>query len=152
MTLIKRVLCGLALTTVVTGPVLAKVSASATRSANFQWSGTRNVPLNDGGATSLSWSGQGRFAIHFSAECETQADWISIQIIVDGSVLAPTAETNDAFCSDHNNSNQFDGWTTAHYTVATPILPMGVHTVRIQGSVLGVGRGLLGDTSLVVTQ
>lgn len=152
MTLIKRILCGLAFTTLVTAPLLATVSASATRSTNFNWAGTQTIPLTDGGARSLSWSGQGRFAIHYSAECETTADWVSIQIIVDGSALPPTAGIADAFCSDHNDSNQFDGWTTAHYTVATPNLPMGVHTVRIQGTVSGAGTGLLGDTSLVVTK
>jgi hypothetical protein len=154
-----RVLWGLALTTLVTAPLLATVSASATRSNNVSWRGTHTLPLTDGGAQSLSWSGRGRFAIHYSAECETTADWVSIQIIVDGQVLAPTAGFDDAFCSDHNNNNAYDGWTTAHYSVATSNLPLGVHTVQIQGSVRCFNEAAcsqlsanFGDTSLVVTQ
>jgi hypothetical protein len=154
MRLMTRVFCAVALTTLVTVPVLAKVAASAERPGNFIWpGGTVTVPLTSGGALFLSFSGKGRHMINYSAECETEGDWLSIQIIVDGVPLSPTApQTADAFCSDHNNNNVNDGFTTAHYSVATDNLALGVHTVRILATVVGAGQGWLGDSSLVVTK
>jgi hypothetical protein len=150
MTTAKRLLCGLSLALIATVPLLAKVVTSTTRTGNFTFAGAVLVPLTNGGATAVSFSGKGRHAISFSAECETSADWLSIQIFVDGVALSPTGGTSDSFCSDHNDNNALDGWTTAHYTVATPSLGAGVHIVQIQGSVVGSGTGWLGDISLVV--
>jgi hypothetical protein len=150
MTTAKRLLCGLALALIATVPLLAKVVTNATNPSNFTFTGTVLVPLTSGGATAVSFSGKGRHAISFSAECETTGSWVSIQILLDGAALAPTAGTSDAFCSDHNDNDSLDAWTTAHYTVATPSLGAGVHTVQIQASVVGGGTGWLGDTSLVV--
>jgi hypothetical protein len=150
MTFLKRVLGGLAVTTLLTVPVLAKVAADAARPGNFTWAGTTLVPLTPGGVTSVLFSGQGKHVISYSAECETAGDWVSIQVIVDGLVLAPTAGTNDIFCSDNNNNNNIDGGVTAHYSVATPKLALGTHHVQIQATVVGAGNGLLGDSALVV--
>jgi hypothetical protein len=132
--------------------VLAKVAADATRPDNFTWEGTTLIPLTSSGATSLSFSGKGKHVINYSAECETTGSWLSLQIIVDGTVLSPTASDLDAFCSDHNADGLLNGWTTAHYSVATGNLPLGVHTVKIEGTVVGPGFGWLGDSSLVVTK
>lgn len=156
MTLGKHIICGLALAAAATAPIYAKVVTDATRATNFIWSGTTPtlVPLNGGGALSISFSGKGRHVISYSAECETTGSWVSIEILVDGVVLAPTAGTADAFCSDHRTAESLDAWTTAHYTVATPALGGGVHTVQIRGTVVPNGgaseQGWLGDTSLVI--
>lgn len=154
MTLTKRVLCGLALSSLVTVPLAATLVTSAARPGNFLWTGTANtlIPLTSAGATSLAFYGSGQHVINYSAECETTGSWLSIQILLDGVPLAPTAGSSDAFCSDHNDNDSLDSWTTAHYTVATPALAAGVHVVQIQGTVIGAttDTGWLSDSSLVI--
>ena len=150
MTLLKRVLGGLAIITLLVTPVLAKVVADAARPGNFTWTGTTFVPLTPGGVTSVLFAGQGKHVISYSAECETAGDWISIQVIVNDLVVPPTGGTNDIFCSDNNNNNALDGGVTAHYSVATAKLPLGTHHVQIQATVVGGGSGLLGDSALLV--
>ena len=48
--------------------------------------------------------------ISYSAECETTGAWLSIEILVDGVALSPTAGTSDAFCSGagHPELGQLD--------------------------------------------
>jgi hypothetical protein len=155
MSLIKRTVGGMALAALMASvPVSAALKANATRASNFTFSGADVlVPLDLGGATSLAFSGSGKFMVSYSAECETQGAWLSIQIIVDGVVLAPTAGVADAFCSDHNNNDSNDAWTTAHYRVVTPALPTGPHTVQVRATVFGGAAGALGwlgDTSILV--
>jgi hypothetical protein len=91
--------------------------------------------------------------ISYSAECETTGNYLSIQIILDGVVLAPTVGTQDAFCSDHNDNNIIDGYTTAHYRVPTSYLAGTVHSVRVEGTVVGSAPydlGRLGDSALLI--
>lgn len=60
--------------------------------------------------------------------------------------------TGDAFCSDHNNDDALNGWTTAHHRVETPSLPLDPHFVQVRGTVVGSASdtGWLGDTVLLV--
>lgn len=155
MTLSKRILCGLALAAVASVPLYAKVVQDATHPGNFTFTAAGTlIPLNGGGATSLSVNAKGKLVISYSAECETTGAWLSIEILVDGVALSPTAGTSDAFCSDQDVQESLDSWTTATYVVATPTLLAGVHTVQIKGTVVANGgasdTGWLGDSSIVV--
>jgi hypothetical protein len=155
MTLSKRIICGLALTAMASVPLYAKVVTDTTRPGNFNFTlaGTL-IPLNGGGATSIAFNGKGKHIISYSAECETTGSWLSIEILVDGVALSPTAGAADAFCSDHKTAESLDAWTTASYVIATPALAAGVHTVQVRGTVQGNGgasdTGWLGDSSLVI--
>jgi hypothetical protein len=157
MAIWQRVLCGFALAVIVTVPLYAKVVAKGTRTGNqtFQ-GGNYALQLSNGGPNAISFNGKGVHTISFSAECETSGDWLSIQIVLDFQHLAPTAGTSDAFCSDHNDNDSLDGFTTAHYRVVTPSLPLGVHTVQVLGSVVGnlngggLATGWIGDLSVLV--
>jgi hypothetical protein len=159
MTSIKRVLCGMALASLMAVPVWAKVVASAVRSTEFGFGpAITTIPLTDAGALSLSFSGQGKFMISYSAECAvhgTTNQYVSIEIIVDGTVLPPTTGFADAFCGAMNGTEFNDGWVMAHYSVPTPTLTLGVHTVQIRALVVNSGNvftGSLGNSSLVVTK
>ena len=149
--MMKRIVCMFALAAFATVPLLAKVVTSAARPGNFTFTGSDVlVPLTSGGATSLAFSGQGKYAISYSAECETTGGWLSIEIIVDGVALSPTVGDQDAFCSDHNDNNANDGWTTAHYRVVTKNLTLGTHSLQVSATAVGGGTGWLGDSSVVV--
>lgn len=153
MATLKRTLCGvLALALLATAPLLAKVVTSGQRPGNFVFTGTALIPLNASGATSIGFSGKGRMVISYSAECETQGSWLSIQILVDGVPQAPTAGSSDAFCSDQGVNGSLDSYTTAHYTIATGSLSNGAHSVSVQATVVGAAtdQGWLGDSSLVI--
>jgi hypothetical protein len=142
MALWKRVLCGSALALIVTVPLYAKVVASGTRTGNQRFQGGNYaLQLKNGGPIAISFSGKGVHTISFSAECETTGEWVSIQFFLDFVAVAPTAGTGDAFCSDHNNNDAMDGWTTAHYRVVTPPLPDGLHTLQVLASVVGNLKG-----------
>jgi hypothetical protein len=141
-------------------PVSAAVRASATRPGNwmFPQGAVATVPLTTAGATTLTFSGSGKHMITYSAECAVSSAsslaWLTIEIILDGVALPPTAGTVDAFCSG-NGTAGFDGWTTHTISVPTPTLPTGTHTLVIQASLQsGVAgdSGWLGDSSLVVTK
>jgi hypothetical protein len=157
MALWKRVLCAFALAVIVTIPLYAKVVASGTRTGNQTFHGGNfALQLSNGGPPSIAFSGKGVHTISFSAECETSGDWLSIQIVLDLQPLAPTAGTSDAFCSDHNDNDSLDGFTTAHYRVVTPPLTAGVHVVQVLGSVVGTlngggqATGWIGDSVVIV--
>ena len=155
MTITKRLICGLALAAVASVPLYATIVLAARHPGNFTFTvaGTP-VPITIAGATFVQFSGSGRHAIAFSAECETTGAWLSIEILVDGVALAPTAGSSDAFCTDGKTAEGLDGWVTASTTVATPTLASGVHTVQVRGTVVANGgtsdTGWLSDTSLVV--
>jgi hypothetical protein len=149
--MVKRLFCVFALASIATVPLFAKVVTSAARPGNFTFTGNDVlIPLTAGGATSLAFSGKGKHAISYSAECETSGSWVSIEIIVDGIALSPTSGDNDAFCSDHNDNNGNDGWTVAHYRVVTGQLALGAHSVQVRATTVGGGTGWLGDSSVVV--
>jgi hypothetical protein len=152
MTFRKHVFCVLALALSVTMPLSAKVVADATRPINFAWSGgTILLFLTTGGATSISFSGKGKHVVHYSARCAAGSNWyVSIQILIDGVALPPTAGLDDIFCSDFDNDGSADGHVTAHYTVATGALAAGVHTVQVMATAVGGGVGSLSYSSLVV--
>src|SRR5262245_8189988 len=104
--MVKCLFCVFALASIATVPLFAKVVTSAARPGNFTFAGNDVlIPLTAGGATSLGFSGKGKHAISYSAECETSGSWVSIEIVVDGIALSPTSGDNDAFCSDHNDNN-----------------------------------------------
>ena len=153
MTLMKRLLSAMALATLIAVPLHAKAVASGKRPGNFTFTGANyTLPLTAGNASSVSFSGKGKFLISYVAECETTGSWLSIEIFVDGVSISPTTGTGDAFCSDHNNDDALNGWTTAHVRVETPSLALGPHFVQVRGTVVGSASdiGWLGDTVLLV--
>ena len=150
--IVKRILCAFALAALIAVPLHAKVVANATRTNAVVAAGTFFMPLTDGGALSLGFSGRGKHVISYAAECSHTGGaggWVSIQIIVDGAALAPTAGADDAFCSDFDNDGALDGWVTAHIRVVTPALSLGAHSVSVQVTNVG-GTVRLDDASLTV--
>jgi hypothetical protein len=151
MTFAMRMFCGLALAIATTVTLSAKLVADATRTGNHLFTGVnQTIPLTNGGATTLTFSGKGRHLISYSAECETDGTWLSIEILVDGVAVAPTAGGSDAFCSDHNDNDSNDAWAVSHYRVATPNLASGNHTVQVRATVFGIASGWLGDSALLI--
>jgi hypothetical protein len=158
MTDLKRVASGLVLAMVAlsaTVPVFAAVRLSATRTIIFTFVGSALVPLNNAGATSLTFNGQGVHQINYSAECSRNGgvlDFLTIDIRVDGVTLSPTGD-DDEFCSG-DASGDINVSAVHHYTVVTPPLATGAHTIQIVATVdptpgnFPVGR--LDDMSLSV--
>jgi hypothetical protein len=76
-----------------------------------------------------------RAVVMFNAECAVAGisdRWVSIDILVDGTPIAPSHDDN-AFCSG-NASAGFDGWAS-QATIATIILAnAGVHSVQVRTS------------------
>lgn len=90
-------------------------------------------------------------AITYSAECAASGinGYVTIDVVVDGIVRAPTIGLSDRFCS----SDQTAALDNAGYTSLTvPVsLAAGLHTVQIRAQTIGAGVvGNLDDTSLVV--
>jgi hypothetical protein len=146
MTLTKRLISGFAIAVLLTVPLYAKLVTSAEYTGNTTGAGTFLMPLNNAGATSIAFGGKGRHVISYSAECNSSGgSWGSIQIILDGVALDPTAGVDDAFCAPGDNL-----WRVASYVVATPNLGAGLHTVQVQATAVGGGTIRLGNTSLVI--
>ena len=157
MALWKRVLCGFALAVIVTVPLYAKVVASGTRTGNQTFQGgnfalqLKRRPERD------LVQRQGR--PHHQLQRGVR-NLRRLALDPDLSRLPGTsrrlAGTSDAFCSDHNDNDSLDGWTTAHYRVVTPNLPLGVHTVQVLASVVGnlngggLATGWIGDAVVIV--
>jgi hypothetical protein len=122
------------------------------RPSNFIFTGPVDVPLDLAGNKFTTFSGGGRFTIFYSAECAaggTSADYVDINIIVDGVQLAPTGDnTQDAFCTANHTEPVDDGWVTATTSGRTVSLPAGTHKVVIQART--VKQGWLGDSSLLI--
>lgn len=137
---------------------LAAVRTSQVRPSNWTGPATATaVPLNAGGATTISFNlpSAGRKVLTYSAECATDAPagntgaWTDITIIVNGAAVAATAGTSDAFCAA-NGTAGFDGWTRASVTVVISGVA-GANTVRIQSTGQSGATGVwLSDTALVV--
>jgi hypothetical protein len=138
----------------------ANTQAFFTRTGNFTFTAAADVPLNNAGATEVTFSGTGRRTITYTAECSktgtTGSGWVTIAIIVDGAELAPTGgNTGDAFCSANTTSGD-DGWVMAAAQGRTVNFSSdGPHTVRIRASLGGFlpsGQGSLGDSALDISR
>ena len=138
----------------------AKVIVSATRATNFTFSASATaIPLNSGGATTLSFNANkaGVYVLTYSAECSadnganTNAGWVDVDVVINGVTVSPTAGTADAFCSADGFAGS-SGWVRPSITV--PInLVAGANTVQIRGNLTApVTSGWLGDSSLVIHQ
>lgn len=119
----------------------AELLASATNTTAQLFNVVAGTPvdLNGAGAgTSISFGCNvpSRVMITFSAECSqsgTTAQWGSIQIVLNGTVLPPTVGNDDAFCSGDGNAGASDSWATQSMEV--------VGACRQGGNVLAVRAG-----------
>jgi|SRR5687767_7848789 len=138
--------------------VHAGVKASAIRPGNFVALSPNEVlvPLNATGATTLSFSlpSAGKKILTYSAECAVDAPagsngWLTLDIYVNGVVVAPTVGTTDPFCSG-NGTAGFDGYVRASITI--PIQGIsGGNIVQIKARGGSGATGLwLGDGALVI--
>lgn len=137
----------------------AKVLAFATRASNFSFtSATALVPLDASGTTTLTVTNPKAKAVNYvltySAECaaiggSTNA-WLDLDVMVNGSAVAPTSGSADAFCAS-NGGASYGNWLRPSITLVVPLLP-GANSIQIQGRLdNGATGGWLGDSSLVVT-
>ena len=102
-----------------------------------------NVPLNNAGATSLSFNlpANKKLVLSYSARCFATgtSGWVDIDIIVNGNIVVPTADIDDPFC------NADEGPTIGSMTLEIQGIA-GNNTVRISakrnGSVTGVVFGI----------
>jgi hypothetical protein len=115
------------------------------------------VPLNDAGATTLSFNpgSSGKKVLTFSAECAVAAPagstsaWLDLDIYVNGVIVTPTTATSNAFCSS-NGTASLDGWTRASITIPIQTIS-GTNTVRILARGGNGATGLwLGEPALVI--
>lgn len=151
--MMKRILCTLGVGILATAPLFASIVAVGANENAQIFGAPGLVVLTAGGATSLTFSGSGRHAISFSAECSVAggsiSSWGGVQIIVDGAVVRPT-NSDDALCTDWNGNNSHDQFVVAHYRVFTGVLGSGVHTVQVQASPNFANSIRLDDTSILV--
>jgi hypothetical protein len=137
--------------------VYAHTQAFFSRTGNFTFSGSTPVPLNQVGATEVTFTGSGRRTLTYTAECAKTgtSGWVTIAIVVDGEQLAPTGgNTGDAFCSA-NTTSAADEWVMAATQARTKnFTDDGPHTVQVLAAVAGgifpSGTGHLGDSTLQV--
>jgi hypothetical protein len=159
MTILRNAAVALALAGV-TAAAHAGVKADAVRTGNFETTSVSGVfvPLNDAGATTLSFNlgSAGKKVLTYSAECNVSgaagndSAYLELDIIVNGITVAPSLGSTDAFCTSDGDTNIVDNWTRASITIAIQGIA-GNNTVRI------VARGnsgamylWLGDSALVV--
>lgn len=94
-----------------------------------------------------------RAIVTFSAECAVEgepADWISVDILVDGVAIGSSTGTSDAFCAADATETSNDGWVMASMAIQEEFLP-GNHTVQVRVQLRGGAAGWwLGDTEVTV--
>ncbi|MFO1338810.1 MAG: hypothetical protein U1F53_11340 [Burkholderiaceae bacterium] len=139
----------------------AKIVASATYSANFQFSTpTALVPLTPSGGTTKTFAidSVGMYGLTFSAECSVDAPdgnkdaWIDLDILVDGVAVAPTDNGNneDAFCGSIGTAG-FHNWGRHSITVPVRFTTTGDHKVQVRARLnYGATSGWVSDTALVL--
>ena len=136
----------------------AGVKASALRPGNFVALSPTEVlvPLNAAGATTLNFTlaSAGKKILTYSAECAVDGmagalPWLTLDIYVNGIVVAPTVGTTDPFCSG-NSTAGFDGYLRTSITI--PIQGIsGSNTVQIKARGGSGATGLwLGEAALVI--
>ncbi len=126
---------------------------------NFTYAVDSFAPIN-GSATSvvLHPTKPTRYAITYSAECGAVNSagvagnfngWNTVLVYVDGVVVSPLS-TSAAFCSVSSGNPSVYEWVRGSVTVGI-VLPVGAHTVQVQGSPqAGTTTGWLGDSALVI--
>lgn len=154
--LTKLALAGALMT--VTATSFASIKMAQVRANNWTGPATASyVPLNAAGLTTISFylAAPTRLIVNYSAECAVAAPagntgaWLDIDLIVNGSTLAPTAGNQDAFCSS-NGTVGADGWTRSSISIFFNGVT-GLNTIRIQARGNGGATSVwLGDSSLVV--
>ena len=127
----------------------AAIKLNATRlgvfsSSNPVW----NVPLNDVGATTLSFNlpANKKLVLSYSAVCRATgtSGWVDIDIIVNGNSVVPTADNNDPFC------NPAESPTIGSMTLQIQGIA-GNNTVRISAKLVpGTTQMLFGNSALLV--
>jgi hypothetical protein len=155
-----------------TGPILAGVAFAAvalSAHAAVKFSATREgffttsnesftIPLNDLGATTVKFNlpAAKKVLLTYTAVCAVTGSssatlpYVHLDIIVNGSTVAPTRGDFDSFCSG-NHTSVADGYTTN--TVAMAISgKKGANTVTIVGGAkYSPGYVAIGNSSLVIS-
>jgi hypothetical protein len=102
----------------------------------------------DATATSFRLASKRRVAITFSAKCQSPLDigiriWVGIEI--DGTIVKPTADRDDAFCSGGDNR------TGSYSLTVSRALGAGKHTVRVKAGTNALDPfARLHDSTLVI--
>jgi hypothetical protein len=158
MTMLRNTALALALTAAA-ATAHAGVKASAVRTGNFDTTTVSGVfvPLNDAGATTLSFdlASSGKKVLTYSAECSVSgaagntSTYLDLDIIVNGVTVAPTAGYADAFCTSNGDTSVTNGWTRPSITIAIDGIK-GNNTVRIVARGSAANFIWLGDSSLVI--
>jgi hypothetical protein len=127
----------------------AAIKLNATRlgvfgSSNPVW----NVPLNDAGATTLSFNllANKKLVLSYSAVCHATGTtgYVDIDIIVNGNSVVPTADNNDPFC------NAAEAHTIGSMTLQIQGIA-GNNTVRISAKLIpGATHMSFGNSALLV--
>src|SRR5262245_529159 len=103
------------------------------------------VPLTQAGATSVTFTGSGKFTIFYTAECAASA-YVGIDIYVDGVPLGPTGGNNqDSFCDPDTRGAMHTA------TARTNTLAIGTHSVYIVAG-RSDGDAYLSDSSLLIAK
>ena len=128
----------------------------ATRALNSSDTTTHvAVPLNDNGATSLSFTTKANnkvIKITYDAECTAlgpAGSWISVTMLVDGVEADPKSGNFFALCTSNGAGPQWTG-TVRQSLIKVPAA--GVHNVQVIVDLNGATQWWLGDTSIVVEQ
>ena|SRR5437868_197844 len=130
--------------------------AFATRTGNVTGTVTTAVPLNNAGATSLSFSTNALnrlIKITYNAECGaigTFGSWTSVRILVDGVEANPKSSTAFAFCTAASTSTFLYVGATRQSLIRVP--GTGAHVVKVLVTNVFSAQWSLGDSSIVVEQ
>jgi hypothetical protein len=145
-------------------PARSAVVASASRNDNFTFAQGAPVfvwldaPTTPPAATALSFTlpTAEQLILTYSAECAvgggtTFIRWLDIDVLLNGTVLSPTDNVEDAFCTS-NGTASVDGWTRASITLVVPAVA-GANTIQIRATIqngTAGDSGWLGDSALIV--
>lgn len=137
----------------------APLRLARVRAGNFRWttSGLKDVPLDDAGATTLTWlqAADSQRLLTYSAECALTlpaaagTPWVHLDIVVNGEVIPPTQGDADAFCGVPAGTT-FSGYQRPSITLLIDARA-GENQVSIRAGVGADGITVsLGDSSLVI--
>ncbi len=139
-----------------TSQAFSAIRLAATSPGNFTFSADNTaLPLDSSGATSLTFKtnkANQRVAIAYNAECsfesKTVQGWIGVDIIVDGTIVAPS-NSDDAMCS--SDGGNVHNWTRPVMNVFYVVPVAGTHTIEVKARIgFGTGTGWMSDSSLLI--
>ena len=135
------------------------LSTSTMTNARIYGDGSSHfIPMFNSGSTTLWFytnSAYQRVGFAFNGECtvdgNTDYKWLNIDLLVDGTVIAPSNGDN-AFCTSDGDGN-LGNWVSASTNGAYRVPKAGWHRFQVRGRLMGFSTGdrwRIDDTSALI--